>query len=214
MFKAKLWFVVSFLLLSNCSLFPLDTENNCGCGYYNTRGEPVVWKTGSSLTFKLDPRFPEDLKEEMLRSFLNYNELLSNIKLVYKEEYSTYLGSSNLKYDKINGIYWLTDDEWEWNENPNAVAMTVVMFDNSQITEADIYFKSSYFDEQGINRAHLVYSGFMHELGHAIGRTHEDKEFSIMNRTLSSIYSFIKPPFTELDIKVFNNIYELEDKYK
>jgi len=131
--------------------------------------------------------------------------------------------------DGINGIYWITE-EWPWQKtDPNSDAMTVIQFNKDGIAEADVYFKAESYGKTTITdeKAKALFSpqeGFnildtdasikwvyllaAHELGHVLGRTHNDEDHSVMNGSVE--FGILANPFSDFDKEILSSVYSLK----
>lgn len=142
--------VAALLMVQACGK-RLQIAEGCANGFYETTsGQRLVWPDGSHVNFSIDKSVPESFEDAILASGDAYSEnlLATKVKVDKETPVPSFNGdTSKLEEDGVNGVYWLNDEQWLWQEEKKgAIAVTVTTFASSRITGADIYFRASAFE--------------------------------------------------------------------
>lgn len=194
-------------LLTACgSSEEFTVDDTCACGFYTSQAgsKIMTWPEGSQIRFDFDAQFTQNLRPAVKSAALAYNNVLAKTSIqldVNSSNAPTYRGNPDqLSRDGVNGIY-LVDEPWPFPDGQEAEGMTVVQFDPAGIVEADIYIRlaglvhpnstvAPFYSILPIDRAAILLSDVnvrwarvlnLHEMGHALGLVHSEKENAVMN---------------------------------
>lgn len=209
----KISSLLVLLAITACSEESQNLRTDCGTGFYGNEDCAIIhWPSGSPLVFFFADDFPIDQRDTVEQGIESYSSIMENDQVVYRDQLiSTYSGNPGAhRGDGKNGIYWI-DEDWPWEDtNPGSIAITRITVDNDRIIEADIFFKASSFASYQPQENNLVYRWLylasVHEVGHALGRTHSNDRNSIMAPSLNTRL-FTSP--LDNDIPIFVKVYSI-----
>ena len=140
------------MLLQACGN-PLSLKSSCESGFYTTdAGRRMQWADGSRIDFQMHNSVPSAMREVIVASGDRYNDAFSktHLNVVVSDEITTPTFNGDVDKvsgDNINAIYWVREKDWAWAESdPDAVAMTVVNFSRTGISESDVFFRAQIFN--------------------------------------------------------------------
>lgn len=186
------------------------------------------WPDGAEVQFQVSSGFPSGHTPALNETADAYNELFAKTRIGINtsESLAPELHGNNpesVSGDRVNGIYWITG-EWPWETSqPHSDAMTVVLFDQDGILEADIFYRASALDDltpppdalatqdfsfgTDYQSRQWVYVLGLHEMGHALGRNHHKDKDSIMYKSIN--LGFVQSPFSTVDEEIFGSVYSI-----
>ena len=227
-------------VLSACGAPRIDDSDACGCGFYTAdkSKNPIHWTDGTTVHYVVHKDFPKELRSSLHSIESAYNTVLEKTKLDVDTKSDSAPGYTDqnvqsVSNDGTNGIYWVSEP-WPWEKsNPGTDAMTIVISNGTSILETDIFFRAQSYQNTDKAAARLselsaetitptevktasqdarwVYVIGLHEFGHSLGRVHATDPTSIMYK--STGLNFVKSPFSNYDLKTFEEVYSLKQDY-
>ena len=174
-------FPVLILALQACAPKPQED-----CGYVqNPQGQRISWKGRVPVNVQIHESVPAEFYPA-IRSAVDAWGKASG-KPLFRIVSTAYRDSGAPQVDGVNVVYWMRD--WEANRAQEQ-ARTIVNYSGDSITDADIRINakdfSFYTDRPKMARDIHFESLVKHELGHVLGRKHQDNEGSVMATVLPS----------------------------
>lgn len=146
--------LIALLVLAACGAQPeRNVRKDCDCGFYTDASgkKMLLWPDGDKVVFHFNKDVPQDLRPALSAGAQSYNLILATTRIeldVHQEDAPAIVGGkpSSVSGDGVNGVYWVPEP-WPWKDkDPSAAAMTVVLFENGHIKEADVFFRASSYD--------------------------------------------------------------------
>ena len=176
--KKIIWVLLGALSITQvyCAK-PLSPQTPCGF-VQNSEGQRVSWKAMTPIKFYVDSSVPTQYQAAIQNAMNTWEKIIGRKVFVIAGT-----STSSPGQDGQNGIYWLST--WD-STAPDQQANTTLYWADNQVTEADIRVDAknfSYSVDPGSAQVDIE-SLFLHELGHVLGRKHEDSVPSVMAKAL------------------------------
>ena len=158
---------------------PLSPQEACGF-VQNNDGQRVSWKAETPIKIYIDSSVPAQYTSSIENAMTTWEKAIGRKVFVLAGKSTSTPGQ-----DGKNVIYWLTN--WDSNATDQQANTTLYWVDN-QVTEADIRVDAknfSYSLDPGGAQVDME-SLILHELGHVLGRKHEDIVPSVMAKALGN----------------------------
>lgn len=145
--------LIALLVLTACGQPEGTVRKDCDCGFYtDASGKKMLhWADGDKIVFHFNKNVPNELRPAFSAGAQSYNLILATTRIeldVHQEDAPAIVDGkpSSVSGDGVNGVYWVPEP-WPWKDkDPNADAMTVVLFENGRIKEADVFFRAQSYD--------------------------------------------------------------------